>query len=84
MVPSGSVTLYLQSMELHLVDDSGQPVDVSLAADGVTLGVLAGVLCSLIGEFTVPSASLVAAPLLAAAGVWMLSRRDSIRHHLPR
>lgn len=62
-------------MELHLVDNSGQSLDVSLALDALTMGVLAGVLCALIGQLTTPPTALAAAPALAAAGVWALRHR---------
>ncbi|MEX5272094.1 hypothetical protein [Kocuria sabuli] len=62
-------------MELHLVDNSGQSLDVSLALDALMMGVLAGVLCALIGQLITPPTALAAAPVLVAAGVWALHHR---------
>lgn len=75
-VPSPAGSLYGRSMGLHLVDDSDRPVDVSLAGAALRWGVLAGVLCALIGQLTVPAAALVAAPPVVAVGVWLLARQD--------
>lgn len=85
--PTSTLTFALAStvkdMELHLVDNSGQSLDVSLALDALTMGVLAGVLCALIGQLITPPTALTTAPALAAAGVWALHHRAQHPPHPP-
>lgn len=73
----------VKDMELHLVDNSGQTLDVSLALEALTMGVLAGALCALIGQLTTPPTALATAPALAAAGVWALHHRAQQPPPLP-
>lgn len=62
-------------MNSHLLDDSRQPVDASLAATGLALGVLVGFAAWLAGELASPFAALLAALALGAASVVLLRRR---------
>ncbi|ALU39599.1 hypothetical protein AS188_07370 [Kocuria flava] len=59
-------------MRAQFVDESGQPVDVSLAVDGLVLGALVGLVSWLVGHFTAPVLMLLVTPALGALAVWRM------------